>query len=94
MLLDLDEPRNYEEAMMSPDSTKWLEAMKSKMGSMYEKKCGLLLTCPMIGKPLRINGSSRRRLTLTVMLLSIKLDLLRKVFEKFKGLTTMRPSHP
>ena len=29
MLLDHDEPTNYEEAMMSPDSVKWLEAMKS-----------------------------------------------------------------
>ena len=34
MLLDNDEPTNYEEAMMGPDSEKWLEAMKSKMGSM------------------------------------------------------------
>ena len=25
MLLDHDEPTNYDEAMMSPDSTKWLE---------------------------------------------------------------------
>ena len=38
MLLDHDEPTNYEEAMMSPDSAKWLEAMKSEMGSMYESK--------------------------------------------------------
>ena len=38
MLLDHDEPTNYEEAMMSPDSAKWLEAMKSEMGSMYEYK--------------------------------------------------------
>ena len=38
MLLDHDEPTNYEEAIMSPDSTKWLEAMKSEMGSMYENK--------------------------------------------------------
>ena len=37
MLLDQDEPTNYEEAMMSLDSTKWLEAMKSEMGSMYEQ---------------------------------------------------------
>ena len=29
MLLDHDEPTSYEEAMMSPDSAKWLEAMKS-----------------------------------------------------------------
>ena len=34
MLLDHDEPTNYEEAMMSPDSAKWLEAIKSEMGSM------------------------------------------------------------
>ena len=38
MLLDHDEPTNYEEAMMSPDSAKWLEAIKSEMGSMYENK--------------------------------------------------------
>ena len=31
MLLDHDKPTNYEEAMMSPDSTKWLEAIKSEI---------------------------------------------------------------
>ena len=50
MLLDHDEPTNYEEAMMSPDSYKWLEAMKSEIGSMYENKVWTLVTCPMIGK--------------------------------------------
>ena len=35
MLLDHDEPTYYEEALMSPDSMKWLEARKSEMGSMY-----------------------------------------------------------
>ena len=38
MSLDHDDPMNYEEVMMSPDSAKWLEAMKSEMGSMYENK--------------------------------------------------------
>ena len=38
MLLYHDELANYEEAMMSPDSAKWLEAMKSEMGSMYEEQ--------------------------------------------------------
>ena len=51
MLLDHDEPTNYEEAMVNPDSTKWLEAMKSKMGSMYENKVWTLVDLPMIGKP-------------------------------------------
>src|SRR6266496_1008146 len=38
MLLDNGEPSNYEEAMAGPDSNKWLEAMKSEIGSMYENK--------------------------------------------------------
>ena len=43
MLLDHDEPTNYEEAMMSPDSAKWLEEMKSEMRSMYENKVWTLI---------------------------------------------------
>jgi hypothetical protein len=31
MLLDNDEPATYKEAMMGPDSVKWLQAMKSKI---------------------------------------------------------------
>ena len=46
MLLDHDEPTNYEEAMMSSDSAKWLEAMKSEMGSMYENKVWTLVDLP------------------------------------------------
>ena len=46
MLLDHDKPTNYEEAMMSPDSSKWLEAMKSEMGSMYENKVWTLVDFP------------------------------------------------
>ena len=33
MLLDHDDPMNHEQAIMSLDSAKWLEAMKSEMGS-------------------------------------------------------------
>ena len=43
MLLDHGEPTNYEEAMMSPDSAKWLEAIKSEIGSMYENKVWTLI---------------------------------------------------
>ena len=46
MLLDHDEPTNYEEAMVSPDSAEWLEAMKSEMGSMYENKVWTLVDLP------------------------------------------------
>ena len=46
MLLDHDEPTNYEEATVSQDSAKWLEAMKSEMGSMYESKVWTLVDLP------------------------------------------------
>ena len=46
MLLDHNEPTNYVEAMMSPDSHKWLEAMKSEIGSMYENKVWTLVDLP------------------------------------------------
>ena len=40
------EPTNYEEAMRSPHSAKWLEAMKSEMGSMYENRVCTLVDFP------------------------------------------------
>ena len=43
MLLDHDKPKNYEEALMSPDFDRWLEAMKSEIGSMYENKVWTLV---------------------------------------------------
>jgi len=43
MLLDQGEPTNYEEAMVSSDSAKCLEALKSEMGSMYENKVSTLV---------------------------------------------------
>ena len=40
LLLDSDEPVTYTEAMMGPDSVKWLNAMKSEIDSMYENQVG------------------------------------------------------
>ena len=65
MLLDHVEPTNYEEAMMSPDSAKWLEAMKSEMGSMYENKVWNLVDLPddwqAIEKKMDLQEEDRRR---------------------------------
>ena len=46
MLLDHGEPTNYEKVMMSPDFDRWLEAMKSEIGSMYENKVWTLVDLP------------------------------------------------
>ena len=94
MLLDNTEPTSYGEAMVGPYSDKWLEAMKSEIGSMYQNKAWTLVDLPDDRQAIEINGSLRRRRTWTVMSPSMKLDLWRRVFHKFKELTTMRFSHP
>ena len=94
MLLDNNEPTSYGEAMVGPYSDKWLEAMKSEIGSMYQNKAWTLVDLPDDRQAIEINGSLRRRRTWTVMSPSMKLDLWRRVFHKFKELTTMRFSHP
>ena len=61
MLLDHDELANYEEAMMSPDSAKWLEAMKSEMGSMYENKVWTLIDLPNDRRAIEIKWIFKRK---------------------------------
>ena len=85
MLLDHDEPTNYKEAMISPDSAKCLEAMKSKMGAMYENKVWTLIDLLDDQQAMLNNGSSRGRRTLIVVLLSTKLELSQKVFRQVQG---------
>ena len=46
MLVEHDEPATYEEAMEGPESEKWLEAMKSEIGSMYENQVWTLVDIP------------------------------------------------
>ena len=43
ILVDQDEPRTYQEAVESPDSEKWLEAMRSEMDSMSENQVWTLV---------------------------------------------------
>ena len=94
MLLDNNEPTSYGEAMVDPNSDKWLEAMKSEIGSVYQNKAWTLVHLPNDRQAIEINGYIRRRRTWMVMSPSMKLDLWRRVFHKFKELTTMRFSHP
>ena len=62
MLLDHDEPTNYEEAMMSPDSAKWLEAMRSEMRSMYENKVWTLIYLPNDRRDIEIKWIFKRKM--------------------------------
>ena len=65
MLLDNNEPTSYGEAMVGPNSTKWLETMKPEKGSMYQNKAWTLVNLPGDRQAIEIIGSLRRRRTWT-----------------------------
>ena len=77
MLLDNNEPTSYGEAMVGPDSDKWLEAIKSERGSMYEY---------------RWISKGRRTMMVNVTIKKARL-VVKMFSDKFKELTTMRLSH-
>ena len=79
---------------MSPDSAKWLEAMKSEMGSMYENKVWTLVDLLDDRQAIETKWIFKKKTDADGNVTSTKLDLLQKVSYKFKELTMMRPSHP
>ena len=76
MLLNHDEPTNYKEAMMSPDSAKWLEAMKSKMGFMYENKVWTLVDLPNERQAIEKKWIFKKKTDADGNVIVCKLDLL------------------
>ncbi|KAK8694420.1 hypothetical protein V6N13_071973 [Hibiscus sabdariffa] len=52
ILVDQHEPKNYQEAVSSPDSEKWLEAMKSEMDSRSDNQVWTLVEPPEGVKPI------------------------------------------
>ena len=94
LLVEDSEPTNYQEAMMRPDFEKWLKAMKSELGSMSENQVWTLVDPPSDRKAVECKWIFKKKTDADGMLPSIKHGLLRKVFDKFKVLTTMRLSLP
>jgi len=45
-IIESDEPTSYEEALIGPDSDKWLEAAKSEMESMSQNNVWTLVALP------------------------------------------------
>ena len=85
MLLDHDEPTNYEEAMMSPVSAKWLEAMKSEIGSMYENKVWTLVGLPDDRQAIENKWIFKRKTDADSNVTVYKARLVAKVFQQVQG---------
>ena len=85
MLLDNDEPTSYGEAMMGPDSEKWLEAMKSEMGSMYENKVWALEVLPEGRKAIQNKWIFKRKTDADGNVTVYKARLVAKGFSQVQG---------
>src|SRR3954471_15143183 len=85
MLLDHDEPTNSEEAMMSPDSAKWLEAIKSKMGSMYENKVWTLIDLSNDRRAIEIKWIFKRKTDADSSVTIYKARIVAKGFRQVQG---------
>ena len=86
MLLDHDEPTNYEEAMASPDSNKWLEAMKSEIGSMYENKIWTLVDLPDDRRAIENKWIFKKKTDANGNVTVYKARLVAKAFRQIQGI--------
>src|SRR6266511_2760301 len=85
MLLDHDEPTNYGEAMMGPDSAKWLKAMKSEIGSMYENKVWTLVDLPNDRQAIENKWIFKRKTDADSSVTIYKAQIVTKGFRQVQG---------
>ena len=70
---------------MSPDSTKWLEAMKSEMGSMYENKVWTLIDLSNDQRAIEIKWIFKRKTDADSSVTIYKARLVVKGFRQVQG---------
>ena len=85
MLLDNNEPTIYGEAMVGPYSDKWLQAMKSEIGSIYQNKVWTLVDLPDGRQAILINGSSKRKTDADSSVTIYKAWIVAKGFRQVQG---------
>jgi hypothetical protein len=85
MLLDNHEHANYEEVMMSPDSEKWLEAIKSKLGSMSENQVWTLVDPPSDRKAVECKWIFKKKADADGNVTVYKAQLIAKGFWQVQG---------
>ena len=85
MLVD-DEPLTYQDAMNSPESKRWLEAMKSEMDSMYENQVWTLVDAPEGVKPIECKWVFKKKTDMDGNLQTYKARLVAKGFKQIHGI--------
>ncbi|KAK8535514.1 hypothetical protein V6N12_057030 [Hibiscus sabdariffa] len=85
ILVDQDEPKTYQEAVASPDSEKWLEAIRSEMDSMSENQVWTLVEPPEGIKPIGCKWVFKRKTDMDGNIQTYKGRLVAKGFRQIHG---------
>ncbi|KAK8502801.1 hypothetical protein V6N12_073851 [Hibiscus sabdariffa] len=85
LLVDQDEPRTYQEAVASPDSEKWLEAMRPEMDSMSENQVWTLVEPPEGIKPIGCKWVFKKKTDMDGNVQTYKGRLVAKGFRQIHG---------
>ncbi|KAK8708347.1 hypothetical protein V6N13_059389 [Hibiscus sabdariffa] len=86
ILVDQDEPKTYQEAVLSPDSEKWLEAMRSEMDSMSNNQVWTLVE-PLEGiKPIGCKWVFKKKTDMDGNVQTYKGRLVAKGFRQIHGI--------
>ena len=86
LLMDLDEPKTYQEAIKGLDSEKWLEVMRSKMKSMYTYQVQTLVDPPKRIKPIECKWIFKKKIDMNHNVQTFKGRLVAKRFKQIHGI--------
>ena len=86
MLIDQDEPLTYQDAMNSPNSERWLEAMKSEMDSMFDNQVWTLVDPPEEVKPIGCKWVFKKKIDMEGNVQTYKARLVAKGFKQIHGI--------
>jgi len=86
LLLDNDEPTNYAEAMMDPDSEKWQSAMRSEIDSMGDNQVWNLVDSPDGVRPIECKWIFKKKKDIDGNVHVYKTRLVAKCFRQVQGI--------
>ncbi|PKI52678.1 hypothetical protein CRG98_026938, partial [Punica granatum] len=85
LLIDDDEPTTYAEAVIGPDSEKWLVAMRSEMESMYTNQVWTLVDPPEGAKLIGYKWVFKKKTDMDGNVITFKRRLVAKGFRQVHG---------
>ena len=86
LLVDKNEPTTYQEAMLDPDSKKWLEARKFEIQSMYDNQVWTLIDPPEGTKTIGCKWVFKKKTDMDGKVHTYKARLVAKGFKQTHGI--------